>query len=75
MNSFLSFHSPIFHSKIRSLDDYFLNWGEMNLLKRTYVEGGIFETNRKEQGGKGDQKSAVLSERTFWMTPLCEHAK
>ena len=53
----------------------FFELGGDELTKANVRWGGIFETNRKEQGSKGDQKSAVLSERTFWMTPLCEHAK
>ena len=64
-NSFLSFHSPIFHSKIMNVVETFFET-RGNSVKRTYVDGG--RTCKKEQGqtmGEGGQKLKISSERTF----------
>ena len=62
---FLSFHSPIFHSKTyKHLGTFFeREWG--NSLKRTYVEGEglhIKWTERNKEGGAG-QKLEVSSDK------------
>ena len=51
-NSFLSFHWPIFHSKIHKRRGTFFE-RRGSLLKRTYVEGKTCKTNRDKQVGKG----------------------
>ena len=43
--------------------------------ERTLGEGeeggeGSSKTNKGEQGGKGSQNLEILSERTFWMSPI-----
>ena len=69
INSFLSFHSPIFHPKIRKRRGTF--WEEEQLTKTNVCWGGQ-GVHVKQQGrtrGKGGSKLEVSSERIFWMTP------
>ena len=69
INSLLSFHSPIFHSKIhkrrRTLFQRREFGGRMvNSLKRTYVEGVHVKRTGTNKGGEG-QILEVLSKRTL----------
>ena len=54
-NYFLSFHSPIFHSKTHKYSGTFFQRGWSNSPKLTYVEEGEggCKMNREEKEGQG----------------------
>ena len=70
INSFLSFHSLIFHSNIDKRRGIFF-WEGGNSLKQTYVEGEGIHVKRTgtNKGEGGGQNFEILSKCTFWMSP------
>ena len=65
---FLSFHSPIFHSKIHKRRVMFFQRGGGNSLKRRYVEGwGIHVNEQGRTRGEGGVSTIRNFERTYFL--------
>ena len=72
-DSFLSFHSPIFHSKIHKHSGTFSERGWGKSLKWTYVEegGGLHVKWTGMNKGGADQKFLIKIKK-FWVNVLFE---
>ena len=70
-NSFLSFHSPVFYSKIHKRRGKFFERGEgVNSLKRTYVEKEVHVKRTETNKGEGGAKIGNFEQTYFFNAPL-----